>query len=191
MKQIAIFASGSGTNAEKFFEYFKDSSEIEISLLLSNKAEAYAITRAKNHGVDSLVFSRNDFYQTENVLEFLRNKNIDFIVLAGFLWLIPNSLISNFPDKIINIHPALLPKYGGKGMYGMRVHEEVKKNQEKESGVTIHLVNEVYDDGKIISQHKVEIDPSDSAEDIANKIHELEYAHFPIAVEGYIKGHSN
>ncbi|MEQ6119326.1 phosphoribosylglycinamide formyltransferase [Reichenbachiella sp. MALMAid0571] len=190
-KKLAIFASGSGTNAEKFFEYFQDSDEVEISLLLSNKADAYALQRAKNHNVASHVFSKEDMYKSENLLELLKQNEIDFIVLAGFLWLIPKNLIAAYPDKIINIHPALLPRYGGKGMYGMRVHEKVRENGDFESGITIHLVNEKYDEGEYLIQKSTPIDKSDSPEDIANKIHQLEYRYFAQVVDDYIRRFDN
>ena len=182
MKKIAIFASGSGSNAENIANYFKDS-EVEISLILSNKKDAYVLERAKNLSIPSFVFNRADFYDNDTVIKELQKHEIDLVVLAGFLWLIPESLIAAFPNQIINIHPALLPKYGGKGMYGMHVHEAVKEAGEKESGITIHFVNENYDEGAIISQHTVALSPSDSADDIASKIHELEYEFFPLAIE--------
>ena len=185
-KKIAIFASGSGTNAEKFFEYFKNSSQIEITLVLSNNPQAYALERARNHKVPTHVFSRSEFQHSEEVLNMLRDEKIDYIVLAGFLWLIPANLIKAFPDRIINIHPALLPKYGGKGMYGMRAHEQVKRNEESKTGITIHLVNEAYDEGKILFQKETMIKPSDAPKDIAHKIHALEHKYFPEIVESFI-----
>lgn len=185
-KRIAIFASGSGTNAEKFFEYFKNSNDIEICILLSNNVNAYALERAKNHNTSTKVFSRQKFQKTNEVLDILESKRIDYIVLAGFLWLVPYNLIKAFPDRIINIHPALLPKYGGKGMYGMNVHEAVKKNKETESGITIHLVNEIYDEGRILFQKEIVVDDSDTPVDIANKIHVLEHLYFPEVVMKYV-----
>ena len=185
-KRIAIFASGSGTNAENFFTYFKNSDTVEVALLASNNSTAFALERAKNHGIHTFVFSREEFYSTETVTAFLQKEKIDVIVLAGFLWLIPDYLIHTFPERIINIHPALLPKYGGKGMYGMHVHESVKANNETVSGITIHLVNEVYDQGRILAQEKVELSPSDTPDDIASKVHQLEYDHFPKVVQEYI-----
>ena len=186
-KKLAIFASGSGTNAEKFFEYFRDSNEVEICLLLSNKADAFALHRAKNHNVATCVFDKEDMYKSDSVLKLLQKNRIDFIVLAGFLWLIPKNLIAAYPNKIINIHPALLPKYGGKGMYGMRVHEKVKENGDAESGITIHLVNEKYDEGEFLIQKSAPIYNSDSPEDIANKIHQLEYQYFAEVVDDYVR----
>jgi len=182
MKKIAIFASGSGSNAENIAKYFKNK-DVEISLILSNKKDAYVLERAKNLFIPSFVFNRADFYESDSVIKELQKHNIDLVVLAGFLWLIPENLITAFPDKIINIHPALLPNYGGKGMYGMNVHHAVKAAGEKESGITIHFVNENYDEGAIISQHKVALSSTDSADDIAGKIHTLEYEFFPLAIE--------
>lgn len=190
-KRIAIFASGGGTNAENFFEYFKNSPTIEITALFSNNPKAYALQRAKNHQIEHQVFNRDQFYKSDKLLELLQDREIDFIVLAGFLWLVPQSLVEAYPDRIINIHPALLPKYGGKGMYGMHVHEAVKRNGETESGITIHLVNEVYDDGKVLFQQSTPLTIEDSPEKIAEKIHELEYRFFPEVVESYIEGFRN
>ena len=186
MKRIAILASGSGSNAENIANYFKSNSELEISIILSNKKDAFVLERANKLNIPSGSFNRNDFYETNTVVNLLKSKQIDLVVLAGFLWLVPDSLIQAFPNKIVNIHPALLPNYGGKGMYGMHVHNAVINNREKESGITIHLVNEKYDDGETILQAKCQINKNDSAKDLANKIHELEYEHFPRAVESYL-----
>ncbi len=183
MKRIAIFASGSGSNAQNIAEYFADKENATIALILTNSKNAFVIKRAKKLNIPVVIFNRNDFYLTDNVVNKLVSFQIDLIVLAGFLWLIPDNLLKKFPNKIVNIHPALLPKYGGKGMFGMRVHEAVKKAKEIESGITIHYVNEVYDDGEIIFQTKVGITESDQAEDIAEKIHALEYEHFPQVIE--------
>ncbi len=183
MKKVAIFASGSGTNAENIIRYFKNHSEIAITLVLSNKPGAKVLSRAENLGVETRVFSRDEFYNTLNIPELLHQKGIDFIVLAGFLWLIPVSLINAYKGKIINIHPALLPKYGGKGMFGMKVHEAVVANNEKESGITIHHVNEEYDKGSVILQKKCRIEPEDTPEVVAEKVHQLEYEHFPRVIE--------
>jgi phosphoribosylglycinamide formyltransferase-1 len=179
MNNIVLFASGSGTNVENIVNFFKNDPETEISLVLTNNPEAYVIQRAEKLGIPVRIFNRDDFYKNNAILTLLKNINPDLIVLAGFLWLIPADLIKAFPDRIINIHPALLPKYGGKGMYGSRVHEAVVKNKEKESGITIHYVNEKYDEGNIIFQAKCEVLPSDSPEDVAQKVHKLEYEHFP------------
>ncbi len=183
MNRLALFASGSGTNAENLIKTFKENKKIEISVIFSNNKDAYVIQRAINHNIKYHIFSRPDFYQSKKVLEILQNNKIDFIVLAGFLWLIPDYLIDAYPDRIINIHPALLPKYGGKGMYGMNVHESVIKNNETESGITIHYVNKEYDKGSIIFQAKCPVLPTDTPEDVAKKVHELEYMHFPKIIE--------
>ena len=180
-KRIAIFASGSGTNAQNIFEYFYDNEKVAIDSLWVNKPEAYALKRAEKYDIDNFVFNRKQFYETNELLEILRNRKVDLIVLAGFLWLIPDSLIQNF--KIINIHPALLPKYGGKGMYGMNVHKAVIKNQERMSGITIHYVNEEYDKGDFIFQEKCDIELYNTPELLAHKIHSLEYEHFPRVIE--------
>ena len=176
---IAIFASGNGSNAENIVRYFENDPQINIPLILSNKAGAFVLQRAKNLGIDSVVFSAAELKEGDKIKEVLREYAIDFIVLAGFLLKIPDYLIAMYPQKIVNIHPALLPKYGGKGMYGDHVHKAVKAAGEKESGITIHYVNEVYDAGQIIFQAKVQISPEDSADDIAVKVHALEYEHFP------------
>lgn len=186
MKNIAIFASGSGTNAENIIQYFKDNPEIQVKLLLSNKKEAYALERAARHGVDTMVFNRDDFNNSDRVLEKLKAEAIDFIVLAGFLWLIPENIIEAYPGKIVNIHPALLPKYGGKGMYGSRVHQAVIDAGEKETGITIHYVNPRYDEGLIIYQAKCRVAPDDDAESLARKVHELEYRDFPKVIENLL-----
>lgn len=186
MNNLAIFASGSGTNAENLIKAFKENKKITISTIFSNNKDAYVIQRAINHSIKYYIFSRPDFYQSQKILNLLNENNIDFIVLAGFLWLIPEYLIDAFPNKIINIHPALLPKYGGKGMYGMHVHESVVMNKEPETGITIHYVNKEYDKGSIIFQAKCPVLPTDSADDVAKKVHDLEYMHFPKVVEQVI-----
>ncbi|MDK2979322.1 MAG: phosphoribosylglycinamide formyltransferase 1 [Bacteroidales bacterium] len=188
MNKIAIFASGAGTNAENLIHYFKENKKIEISYIFSNNKNAYVIQRAKNHNIKHYIFSRTEFYNTTNILQILQKNNIDFIILAGFLWLIPDYLIKNYPNRIINIHPALLPKYGGKGMYGMNVHKAVLENNEKETGITIHYVNNEYDKGDIISQAKCPVNKDDTAETIAKKVHTLEYKYFPKIVEKIISG---
>ena len=180
-KKIAIFASGSGTNAQNIMEYFVDNESVNVDSLWSNKKDAYALERAKKFNIDTFVFNREEFLHSNIVTEKLLQRGVDLIVLAGFLWLVPSGLIKNF--KMVNIHPALLPKYGGKGMYGMKVHQAVVNNRENESGITIHYVNEKYDDGKIIFQAKCVVDENDTAEDVAKKVHELEYRYFPEVVE--------
>lgn len=186
MISIAIFASGSGTNAEEFFSYFGEHSQIRVKSLYSNNANAFVLQRAKNHGVASHVFNRESFYQSEQVMDQLHKESIDFIVLAGFMWLIPDELVRRYRDRIVNIHPALLPKYGGKGMYGDHVHKAVIASGDRESGITIHLVNEKYDEGRILFQATCPVSSSDDAESLAQKVHALEYAHYPVEVEQYI-----
>ncbi len=186
MTRIAIFASGSGSNAENIATYFSVNKNVEVALILTNNPTAFVIERAKKLGIKSLIFNKHDFLKTDEILHFLLKNNINLIVLAGFLLKIPENLIKAFPNKIINIHPALLPKYGGKGMYGDKVHQSVIEAKEKESGITIHYVNENYDDGKIIFQAKCSINPNDTAKDLANKIHALEYANFPKELEKLI-----
>lgn len=186
MTKLAIFASGSGTNAENLINYFKNSQLANITLVLTNNKNAKVLQRAKKHDIKTLAFSKKELYETDYIVEILKEK-ADFIILAGFLWRIPTSIIEVFPNRIVNIHPALLPKYGGKGMYGMRVHETIKENGEKESGITIHYVNERYDEGNIIFQKKIAIGSKDLPNDIATKIHKLEYKYFPIVVENLLK----
>jgi phosphoribosylglycinamide formyltransferase-1 len=182
MKKIAIFASGSGTNAQAIAEYFAKNDGAKVDCILTNNSQAFVLERAKLFSVPSIIFSKDDFYHTPKIINLLKEREIDLIVLAGFLWLLPPELVHAFPERIINIHPALLPKYGGKGMYGMKVHQAVIENKEKESGITIHYVNEKYDEGNIIFQAKCKIDPSDTPEMLAEKIHELEHIHFPRVV---------
>jgi len=186
-KRIAIFASGSGSNAQKILEYFKDHSSAEVSIILSNNPDAYVLQRADNFEIPTHVFDRDEFYHSDDVLNLLTNLQIDLIVLAGFLWLIPANLIQAFPDRIINIHPALLPSYGGKGMYGSHVHQAVLEAKESESGITIHYVNERFDEGKIIYQAKYKIEPNDTIELIQFKGQQLEHLHYPKVIENIIK----
>lgn len=183
MKNVAIFASGSGTNAQAIIEHLNKSKVGHVSGIFCNNKDAFVLQRAQKYNIPDYIFSKNEFYNTSNIKDILNEKKIDLIVLAGFLWLIPEYLILAFPDRIINIHPALLPKYGGKGMYGMRVHEAVINKKEKESGITIHYVNENYDEGNIIFQAKCQIAQDDNPEVLANKIHELEHKHYPRIVE--------
>ena len=186
LKNIAVFASGSGTNAENLVRYFKDSEVARVKTILANKPDAYVLERAKNLNIPSLVFDKAMFRETGEVLKYLKDENIDVVVLAGFLWLVPIDIINEFRGRIINIHPALLPKHGGKGMYGERVHQAVIDEGDKESGITIHHVNEKYDEGNIIFQAKCQVEPGDTAETLAGKIHKLEYEHFPAVVEKLI-----
>ncbi|HWZ21837.1 MAG TPA: phosphoribosylglycinamide formyltransferase [Cytophagaceae bacterium] len=185
--KIAIFCSGSGSNAQKIIEYFQNRNDIKIAVLMSNKADAYALEHAKNANIPTWVFNRNDFYNTELVLEKLKAYEIDYIILAGFLWLIPENLVRNFPEKIINIHPALLPKFGGKGMFGMHVHNAVVANKESESGITIHFVNAHYDEGNVIFQTSCALEPTDTSEEVAKKVLSLEHTHFPRVIEEVIQ----
>lgn len=186
MIRIAIFASGSGSNAENIANYFSKSREVDISLFLTNNANAFVLERAKKLGIKSKVFTKDEFLKTDDILRFLLENDINFIVLAGFLLKMPENIIKVFPNKIINIHPALLPKYGGKGMYGDNVHKAVVDAKEQESGITIHYVNENYDEGKIIFQAKCEVLASDSYQDVAKKIHELEYEYFPKVIQSLL-----
>ncbi len=183
MKRIIIFASGSGTNAENIIKYFQKLKTAEVTHVFSNNQRAKVLRRAHDLKVKALHFDRASFYDTNEVLDILKDAQPDLIVLAGFLWIFPKKIIDVFPDQVINIHPALLPKYGGKGMYGHHVHEAVVRNQEKESGITIHYVNEHYDEGAIIFQAKTAIKEEDTPEDVANAIHQLEYKHFPVVIE--------
>jgi len=186
-KRIAIFASGSGSNAQKIMEHFKRSSDAEVVLILTNNPHAYVLQRADNFEVPSHIFTRNEFYNTDDVIKLLKNLQVDLIVLAGFLWLVPIPLLKAFPNKIINLHPALLPKYGGAGMYGDHVHKAVLANKEDESGITIHFVNEMFDEGEIIHQSKFRIEPGDNLEMIKFKGQQLEHQHFPRVIEGLLK----
>jgi phosphoribosylglycinamide formyltransferase-1 len=186
MIQIAIFASGNGSNAAKIIEHFKLQKDVSF-VVLSNNANAFVIERAKRLGVEVAVFEKNELYKTDNVLHFLKCKEVDLIVLAGFMWLIPSNFVTTFPNKIVNIHPALLPKYGGKGMYGDNVHRAVIENKETHSGITIHLVNDKYDEGQIIFQEKVKIEPKDTAEILAHNIHALEHLYYPLIIEELVE----
>lgn len=188
MKNIAIFASGSGSNAERLTEYFAESKLINVSLFLTNNKNAGVIERGHRLGIPTVIFDKAAFAKTGKIVELLVNQHIDYIVLAGFLWLIPENLLKAFPDKIINIHPALLPKYGGKGMWGHHVHDAVVANKETESGITIHLVNEEYDKGEIFFQAKCEVLSTDTATDVALKIQKLEHKHFPEIVGEFVLG---
>lgn len=183
MNNIAIFASGSGTNAENIIRFFRTSSSVSVKLVFCNNPDAKVIVRARNLETDTLVFSREELYKSDKILKKLEEYDIRYIVLAGFLWLIPPEIVKAFPNAILNIHPALLPKYGGKGMFGSKVHEAVIANREKESGITIHYVNENYDEGDILFQAKCTVDESDTPETLAAKIHELEYTHFPRVID--------
>jgi len=187
MKNIAVFVSGSGSNAENLFRFFEGSQIARVTVLFANKPDIYALTRAKNLGLESVVFDRSDFRDSDRVLNELKKRDIDYIVLAGFLWLMPDSITREYAGRILNIHPALLPKYGGKGMYGGHVHKAVIEAGEQESGITIHQVNEKYDSGDVVFQAKVMVTPEDTPDSLAAKIHELEYEFFPQIVEQEIR----
>ncbi len=187
---IAIFASGSGSNAQRIIEYFQGHPTIRVTLVLTNNPQAGVLERATKLGVPSLVFTRAELYESDTVLQQLRETKVSFIVLAGFLWLMPSNLVEAFPDRIVNIHPALLPKFGGKGMYGTRVHEAVVQAGEKESGITIHLVNNRYDEGQVIFQAACSLSPSDTPEIVARKVQHLEHRHFPRVIEQFLLAES-
>lgn len=184
--RVAIFVSGNGTNCENIIRYFAQSTTIQISLVLSNKSDAFALTRAKRLGVPTIIVVKKDFNDASILLPILQSNDIDFIVLAGFLLMIPNFLIAAFPKRMINIHPALLPKFGGKGMYGHHVHEAVKAAGETETGFTVHWVSDVCDGGEIIAQYRTPLDSTDTIEDIADKEHQLEMKYFPSVIEKVI-----
>lgn len=186
-KRIAIFASGSGSNAQKLMELYKKSPEVEIALVLTNNPDAYVLQRADNFEIPSHIFDKKEFYQTDSVIDMLKNLDIDLIVLAGFLWLIPKNLIAEYPGRIINIHPALLPKFGGKGMYGDHVHHAVMAAGETEGGITIHYVNENYDEGEYIYQARYKIDKDDNLEMIKFKGQQLEHQHYPRIIDSIVR----
>ncbi len=186
MKNIAIFASGGGSNAQKIMEHFENSNNAQVSLIISNKSKAGVIEKAAHQKIPTLILNREEFYKTEDILQKLDTHGIDFLVLAGFLWLVPQYLVKAYKNRIVNIHPALLPKYGGKGMYGINVHRAVHAAKEKESGPTIHFVNEHYDEGGIIFQAKCSIHPTDSPEDIAKKVLALEHRYYAEVIEKVI-----
>jgi phosphoribosylglycinamide formyltransferase-1 len=183
MKNIIVIASGSGTNAEKIINYFHSSNFAKVSHIVSNKADAYVLKRAELLNVNALFFQKKDFYESNKVLDFLMSETPDLIVLSGFLLLLPSNIVSVFPKRIVNIHPALLPKYGGKGMYGDNVHKAVIENHELESGITIHYVNEKYDEGDIIFQKSCPVFSDDTVSSLASRIHLLEYEYFSKVIE--------
>ena len=184
--KIAILVSGAGTNAINIIQYFEKNSVADVTLVISNKTDALAVEKAQNKGVRTIVFNNESFKKNGKVLDYLRSQSIDFIVLAGFLMKIPNDIIHAYPNKIVNLHPSLLPKYGGKGMYGKYVHRAVIEAQESESGISIHFVNEEYDEGAIIFQAKVSVEKGDSVEVLAQKIQQLEHRFFPKVIEQVI-----
>ncbi|AXT18713.1 phosphoribosylglycinamide formyltransferase [Flavobacteriaceae bacterium AU392] len=183
MKRIVIFASGGGTNAENLINFFHNKDNASVVQVLTNNPFAKVLDRCKQLKVSALSFNKIAFTQTNDVLNILKTTQPDLIILAGFLWKFPENILAEFPNKVINIHPALLPKYGGKGMYGMNVHKAIVNNKETETGITIHYVNENYDEGAIIFQAKCVVKTLDTAEDVATKIHELEMKYFPEVVE--------
>ena len=188
MKRVVIFASGSGSNAENLIKFFQNSDNVSVIQVLTNNPHAKVLDRAKRLKISALSFNRVAFTKTNDVLNILKTSNPDLIILAGFLWKFPENILAEFPNKVINVHPALLPKFGGKGMYGMHVHNAVVENKETETGITIHYVNENYDEGATIFQAKCNVLPTDSANDVAAKIHELEMEHFPKVVDKLLNG---
>ncbi len=186
MKHLVIFASGSGTNAENIITFFRNRNNVSVVQVLTNNPEAKVLERCKILNVNTLVFDKEAFSQSNDILNILKPLNINLIILAGFLWKFPEFILKEYPNKVINIHPALLPKYGGKGMYGMHIHDAVISNKEKETGITIHYVNENYDEGAIIFQTKCNVESTDTIEDIAAKIHKLEMEYFPKVVDSLL-----
>lgn len=187
MTNIAVFVSGNGTNCENIIKYFQDDNDINISLVISNRQDAYALKRAAKYGVTCKVLSKSEINDEHIILPILQKFNIDFIVLAGFMLIVPEFIINKYYNKVINIHPSLLPKFGGKGMYGHHVHEAVKAAGETETGITIHFVNNICDGGEIIAQFKINLTQHDSVEDIESKIHLLEQKHFPNVIKDVVK----
>ena len=187
MTNIAILVSGNGTNCENIIKYFKDNQDINVSLVISNRADAYALVRAAKYGIPCKTLSKKEINDEAAITPILEDYNIDFIVLAGFMLMVPGFLVDKYCNKIVNIHPSLLPKFGGKGMYGRHVHEAVKAADEKETGITIHYVSNVCDGGEIIAQFKTRLTQEDTVEDIEAKIHVLEQMHFPEVIEQVIK----
>lgn len=186
MRNIAIFASGSGTNAENIIKYFSNKNTAKVCLVMSNQRQAMVLKRAEAHNIRTVFFERKEFYVTGKVLRYLTLYKIDFVVLAGFLWLVPENIVEQYSGRIINIHPALLPRYGGKGMYGEAVHKAVIGNHDKESGITIHYVNKMYDKGDVVFQTRCNVDSSDTHTSLADKVHALEYLHYPNIIEDLV-----
>jgi len=189
MKQIVIFSSGSGSNAQRITEYFTATNIARVMMIYSNRSDAYVLKRANQMNIPTVVFDRADLYENDLIFDQLYSLNPDLIVLAGFLWRVPEKMICAFPKRIVNIHPALLPKYGGKGMYGDHVHRAVIENGEKESGITIHFVNENYDEGLIIFQASCTIDDDETPETLAVKVHSLEHKYYPMIIEQILLRH--
>lgn len=187
--RLAILGSGNGTNAQQISEYFAGRNDVEVACIIYNVKDAFIAQRAKNLGIESHYFGRADFYENHAVLDYLRQKQTDWVILAGFLWLVPQEILDAYPGRVINIHPALLPKYGGRGMYGHHVHEAVVAAGERESGITIHIVDENYDRGTILFQARCTVDPDDTPDTLAAKIHLLEKEHFPRVIDETVKSH--
>jgi phosphoribosylglycinamide formyltransferase-1 len=183
MTRIAIFASGAGSNAARIIEYFRNHEKTGVTLIVCNNTGAGVLTIAAQENIPTLIIEKERFFRGDGYVPYLKSKDIDFLVLAGFLWKIPHSILSAYPNSIINIHPALLPSYGGRGMYGMNVHAAVLQAGDKESGITIHYVDEHYDNGDIIFQDKCTILPGDTPETLAEKVHQLEHQHFPRVID--------
>lgn len=183
---LAIFASGSGSNAEKIITYFQEHARVQVKAIFTNKAQAGVVSRAQKLQIPLLIFDRQQFYESGMVLDQLLEMEIEAVILAGFLWLVPPAIIRAYPGKILNIHPALLPKFGGPGMYGMHVHQAVLAAGEKKSGITIHEVNEEYDQGRIVFQATCEIAPGETPQSLVNKIHKLEHQHYPRVIEKWL-----
>ncbi len=188
MTRIAIFASGTGTNAREVIAHFNKAEDIEVALIISNKATAGVLTIAEQEGISSMIIDRPYFYQSKQILFELEHQCIDYLVLAGFLWLVPAYLVKHYKNRMINIHPALLPKYGGKGMYGMNVHKAVVEHGETQSGISIHYVNEAYDEGALIFQAACKVDQADTADDVRKRVQRLEHRYFPEVIEKIIRG---
>lgn len=185
-KRLAILASGNGTNAQQISEYFSNRSDVVVDIIIYNKRDAYVAVRAQKLGIESRYFSRRDFMESDVVLDLLKDRGIDYVILAGFLLLVPDNILEAFPQRVINIHPALLPKFGGKGMYGHHVHEAVVANHETETGITIHVVDNRYDCGTTIFQARCKVASTDTPDDVAANIHLLEKEYFPKVIDAYI-----
>lgn len=185
-KRLAILASGNGTNAQQISEYFSNRSDVVVDIIIYNKRDAYVAVRAQKLGIESRYFSRRDFMESDVVLDLLKERGIDYVILAGFLLLVPDNILEAFPQRVINIHPALLPKFGGKGMYGHHVHEAVVANHETETGITIHVVDNRYDCGTTIFQARCKVASTDTPDDVAANIHLLEKEYFPKVIDAYI-----
>jgi len=183
MKKIAVFASGEGSNAENIAAYFAAGDKARVALILSNRSDAPVLDRARGRGIETVVFDRDTFYNSDRIPELLAERGIDYVVLAGFLWLVPDSLLRAYRGRIVNVHPSLLPRHGGKGMYGDRVHRAVVEAGDRETGITVHRVDAVYDSGDVLARYSVAVEAGDTPEDVARKVHELEYRYFPMEIE--------